>query len=74
MEVKNNEGDVLYHIQVLADWHEPVDMFVFMDHEPSEHEIRRCIREELALDESDSETTDDLAECAKAYHVYTVTP
>lgn len=69
--IKNNEGKLLYHIQSLTDWHEPVDMFAFANHEPDEIEIRAYILEELSLNETkDIEAIDDLVVCARVYYVY----
>jgi len=70
--VKNSKGKLLYHVQSLTDWHEPVDMFVFSDHEPSELDMRRLVIRELSLDKrDDSEVIDEFVECSLAYHVYT---
>lgn len=71
MEVKNNDGKVLYHVQSLTDWHEPCDIFVFANHEPSAPEQRALIAQDLGLDENeDVEAIDDLVECARVYTVY----
>lgn len=71
MEVKNNDGKVLYHVQSLTDWHEPCDIFVFANHEPSAPEQRALIAQDLGLDENeDVEAIDDLFECARVYTVY----
>lgn len=69
--VKNSKGELLYHVQSLTDWHEPVDIFVFSDHEPTELDMRKLVIRELSLDESaDSEVIDEYVECSRAYHVY----
>ena len=71
MEVKNNDGKVLYHVQSLTDWHEPVDMFVFSDHEPNAVDIRILVGAELSLDDhEDVEAIDDFIECTRVYYVY----
>ena len=71
MEVKNNDGKVLYHVQSLTDWHEPCDIFVFSDHEPSAIDIRILISAELSLDDhEDVEAIDDFTECTRVYHLY----
>ena len=71
MEVKNNDGKVLYHVQSLTDWHEPCDIFVFANHEPDTLELRALIAQDLGLDENeDVEAIDDFVECARAYTVY----
>lgn len=71
MEVKNNDGKVLYHVQSLTDWHEPCDIFVFANHEPDMTELRALIAQDLGLDESeDVEAIDDFVECACVYTVY----
>jgi hypothetical protein len=70
--VKNSKGELLYHVQSLTDWHEPVDMFVFSDHEPTELDMRRLVIRELSLDEQDEAcAVDEFTECSRAYHVYT---
>lgn len=71
MEVKNDEGKVLYHVQSLTDWHEPCDIFVFADHEPDMTELQMLIVQDLGLDENeDVEAIDDFVECARVYTVY----
>ena len=71
MEVKNNDGKVLYHVQSLTDWHEPVDIFVFADHEPYVSELSALIAEDLGLNENeDIEALDDFVKCTRVYTVY----
>ena len=71
MEVKNNDGKVLYHVQSLTDWHEPCDIFVFANHEPGMTELRALIIQDLGLDvNEDVEAIDDFVECARVYTVY----
>ena len=70
--VKNSKGELLYHVQSLTDWHEPVDVFVFSDHEPNELDMRRLVIRELSLDErEESCAVDEFTECSRVYHVYT---
>lgn len=71
MEVNNNEGKVLYHVQSLTDWHEPCDIFVFANHEPDMAELRTLIVQNLGLNENeDVEVIDDFVECARVYTLY----